>query len=80
VSVAAAYGVVVAVFQFGWGKNVLNFTSNGSVARSCRSSCCDPVFGLSMDYHVFILSRIRGAYDRGMSAEDAVAMASRRGR
>jgi uncharacterized membrane protein YdfJ with MMPL/SSD domain len=73
VSVAAAYGVVVAVFQFGWGKNVLGFTSNGSVAPWLPLFLFVILFGLSMDYHVFILSRIREAYDRGMSTEDAVA-------
>ena len=72
-SVAAAYGVVVAVFQFGWGKNLLNFTGNGSVAPWLPLFMFVILFGLSMDYHVFILSRIREAYDRGMSTEDAVA-------
>jgi uncharacterized membrane protein YdfJ with MMPL/SSD domain len=72
-SVAAAYGVVVAVFQFGWGKNVLGFTSNHSIAPWLPLFLFVILFGLSMDYHVFILSRIREAYDRGMSTEDAVA-------
>ena len=72
-SVAAAYGVVVAVFQFGWGKNLLNFTSNGSIAPWLPLFLFVILFGLSMDYHVFILSRVREAYDRGMSTEDAVA-------
>ena len=72
-SVAAAYGVVVAVFQFGWGKNVLGFTSNGSVALWLPLFIFVILFGLSMDNHVFILSRIREAYDRGMSTEDAIA-------
>ena len=72
-SVAAAYGVVVAVFQFGWGKNLLNFTSNGSIAPWLPLFMFVILFGLSMDYHVFILSRIREAHDRGMSTEDAVA-------
>jgi RND superfamily putative drug exporter len=72
-SVAAAYGVVVAVFQFGWGKNLLNFTSNGSIAPWLPLFMFVILFGLSMDYHVFILSRVREAYDRGMSTEDAVA-------
>jgi RND superfamily putative drug exporter len=72
-SVAAAYGIVVAVFQFGWGKNLLNFTSNGSVAPWLPLFMFVILFGLSMDYHVFILSRIREAHDRGMSTEDAIA-------
>ncbi|MGZ6780173.1 MAG: MMPL family transporter, partial [Mycobacterium sp.] len=72
-SVAAAYGVVVAVFQFGWGANVLGFTSNHSVAPWLPLFMFVILFGLSMDYHVFILSRIREAHDRGMTTEDAIA-------
>ena len=72
-SVAAAYGVVVAVFQFGWGADILGFTSNHSVAPWLPLFMFVILFGLSMDYHVFILSRIREAYDRGMSTEDAIA-------
>jgi RND superfamily putative drug exporter len=72
-SVAAAYGVVVAVFQFGWGKTLLNFTGDGAVAPWLPLFMFVILFGLSMDYHVFILSRVREAHDRGMSTEDAVA-------
>jgi len=72
-SVAAAYGVVIAVFQWGWGENVLNFNSNGGIAQWLPLFMFVILFGLSMDYHVFILSRIREAYDRGLSTEDAVA-------
>ena len=72
-SVAAAYGVVVAVFQFGWGTDILGFTSSGSVAPWLPLFMFVILFGLSMDYHVFILSRVREAHDRGMSTEDAVA-------
>ena len=72
-SVAAAYGVVVAVFQFGWGADLLGFTSNRSVAPWLPLFMFVILFGLSMDYHVFILSRIREAHDRGMSTEDAIA-------
>ncbi|MFL5859186.1 MAG: MMPL family transporter [Solirubrobacteraceae bacterium] len=72
-SVAAAYGVVVAVFQLGWGTNILGFTSNGSVAPWLPLFMFVILFGLSMDYHVFIISRIKEAHDRGMSTEDAIA-------
>ena len=65
--------MVVAVFQFGWGTDVLGFTSNHSVAPWLPLFLFVILFGLSMDYHVFILSRIREAYDRGMSTEDAIA-------
>jgi uncharacterized membrane protein YdfJ with MMPL/SSD domain len=72
-SVAAAYGVVVAVFQYGWGENLLDFQSNGAIAPWLPLFLFVILFGLSMDYHVFILSRIREAYDGGMSTEDAIA-------
>src|SRR4051812_45523692 len=72
-SVGAAYGVLVATFQFGWGENLLNFESNGGIAFWLPIFMFVILFGLSMDYHVFILSRIREAYDRGLSTEDAVA-------
>jgi RND superfamily putative drug exporter len=72
-SVGAALGVVVATFQFGWGESVLNFRSNGGTAFWLPIFMFVILFGLSMDYHVFILSRVREAYDRGMSTGDAVA-------
>ena len=72
-SVAAAYGVLVAVFQYGWGSSLLSFTPNGGVAFWLPIFMFVILFGLSMDYHVFILSRIREAFDRGMKTEDAVA-------
>jgi len=72
-SVGAAYGVLVAVFQWGWGESLLGFTSNGGIAQWLPIFMFVILFGLSMDYHVFILSRVREAYDRGMKTEDAVA-------
>jgi len=72
-SVAAAYGVVVAVFQWGWGENLLDFNSNGGVAAWLPMFLFVILFGLSMDYHVFILSRVREYYDRGLDTEHAVA-------
>lgn len=71
-SVGAAYGVVVAVFQWGWGANLLNFQANGGIAQWLPIFMFVILFGLSMDYHVFILSRVREAYDRGMTTSDAV--------
>jgi len=72
-SVAAAYGVLVIVFQWGWGESLLNFQSNGGIAFWLPIFLFVILFGLSMDYHVFILSRVREAFDRGMKTEDAVA-------
>jgi uncharacterized membrane protein YdfJ with MMPL/SSD domain len=71
-SVAAAYGVLVWVFQHGHLEGLLNFESNGGVASWLPMFLFVILFGLSMDYHVFILSRIREAVDRGMRTEDAV--------
>jgi len=71
-SVAAAFGVLVAVFQWGWGESLLGFQSNGGIAFWLPIFLFVILFGLSMDYHVFILSRIREAYDRGMTTSDAV--------
>jgi RND superfamily putative drug exporter len=72
-SVGAAYGVLIAVFQWGWGESLLGFQGNGGIASWLPIFMFVILFGLSMDYHVFILSRIREAYDRGMKTEDAVA-------
>jgi RND superfamily putative drug exporter len=72
-SVAAAYGVVVAIFQWGWGESLLDFNSNGGVAAWLPMFLFVILFGLSMDYHVFILSRVREYYDRGLDTEHAVA-------
>jgi uncharacterized membrane protein YdfJ with MMPL/SSD domain len=71
-SVAAAYGVLVLVFQHGWGKGLLGFDYTGGVVAFLPIFLFVILFGLSMDYHVFILSRVREAYDRGMKTEDAV--------
>jgi RND superfamily putative drug exporter len=61
------------LFQRGWGEGLLGFDSNGGIAPWLPMFLFVILFGLSMDYHVFILSRVREAYDRGMSNEDAVA-------
>jgi uncharacterized membrane protein YdfJ with MMPL/SSD domain len=71
-SVGAAYGVLVLVFQDGHGESLLGFTSNGGVTSWLPLFLFVILFGLSMDYHVFILSRVREAYLRGMSTTDAV--------
>jgi len=72
-SVGAAYGVLVAVFQWGWGANLLDFQKNGGIASWLPMFLFVILFGLSMDYHVFILSRVKEYFDRGMSTEKAVA-------
>ena len=70
---AAAFGVLTIVFQHGFGKGLLGFTYTGGVIAFLPVFLFVILFGLSMDYHVFILSRVREAYDRGMKTEDAVA-------
>ena len=72
-SVAAAYGVLVLVFQYGLAKDLLGFEYTEGVMAWLPVFLFVILFGLSMDYHVFILSRIREAYDRGMRTEDAIA-------
>ena len=72
-SVGAAYGVLVAVFQWGWGESLLGFESNGGITPWLPMFLFVILFGLSMDYHVFILSRVREAFDRGLSSDEAVA-------
>jgi uncharacterized membrane protein YdfJ with MMPL/SSD domain len=64
--------VLVLVFQKGWGEGLLGFKSNGGVTNWLPLFLFVILFGLSMDYHVFILSRVRDAYMRGMSTTEAV--------
>jgi RND superfamily putative drug exporter len=71
-SVGAAYGVLVLVFQNGVGQSLLGFESTGTIVSWLPMFLFVILFGLSMDYHVFILSRIREAYDNGMSTDDAI--------
>ena len=71
-SVGAAYGLLVAIFQWGWGSNLLDFQKNGGIASWLPMFLFVILFGLSMDYHVFILSRVKEYFDRGMSTEQAV--------
>jgi uncharacterized membrane protein YdfJ with MMPL/SSD domain len=72
-SVGAAYGILVLVFQDGHGEKLLDFQSVGGIAPWIPLFLFVILFGLSMDYHVFILSRVREAVNRGMSNDDAVA-------
>jgi RND superfamily putative drug exporter len=72
-SVAAAYGVLVWIFQYGHLESFLDFKSTGSITSWMPLFLFVVLFGLSMDYHVFILSRIREAFDRGHPTEEAVA-------
>ena len=72
-SVGAAYGILTLVFQDGHGESLLGFNSVGGITPWLPLFMFVILFGLSMDYHVLVLSRIREAFDRGMSTEQAVA-------
>jgi uncharacterized membrane protein YdfJ with MMPL/SSD domain len=72
-SVGAAYGILVWIFQDGHLESVLGFKSTGSIVSWMPIFLFVVLFGLSMDYHVFILTRIREAFDRGMPSDEAVA-------
>jgi RND superfamily putative drug exporter len=63
-SIGAAYGVIVAVFQWGWGAGLLGIGEPGPVEAWAPMMLFAIVFGLSMDYEVFLLSRIKEEYDR----------------
>jgi putative drug exporter of the RND superfamily len=71
-SVAAAYGVLVAVFQGGWGIVHINGVQLGPIAAYLPLFLFVILFGLSMDYHVFILSRIREGHDQGLNTREAI--------
>jgi uncharacterized membrane protein YdfJ with MMPL/SSD domain len=73
VSVGAAMGIVTWVFQDGHLEGLLDFDSTGAISSWFPLMLFVILFGLSMDYHVFILSRIKEAVDRGSSTEDAVS-------
>ena len=72
-SVGAAYGILVLVFQHGWGKQLLGFEFTGGIDPFLPILLFVILFGLSMDYHVFVLSRVREGYDSGMRTDEAVA-------
>jgi RND superfamily putative drug exporter len=77
-SVGAAYGLLVLVFQHRFAEGVLGFHSNGAVTSWLPLFMFVILFGLSMDYHVFIVSRIKELVDGGMPTEEAVAAGIKR--
>jgi len=72
-SAGAAYGLLVVVFQRHWAEEVLGFTSMGAIVTWLPLFLFVVLFGLSMDYHVFVVSRIREAVGRGVPTREAVA-------
>ena len=71
-SVGAAYGVLVWIFQYGHLQGLLGFESNGAIVSWLPLFLFTVLFGLSMDYHVFILSRIKELVDHGVPTDEAV--------
>ena len=80
-SIAAAYGVIVAVFQWGWLSDVFGVGKPGPIEAWAPMMLFAIVFGLSMDYEVFLLSRIKEEYDRtgdnGQAVADGLASTAR---
>ena len=72
-SVGAAYGALTLIFQHGWLSKQLGFETPGFVVSWLPLFLFVILFGLSMDYHVYILSRVREGFLKGMSTDDAVA-------
>jgi len=77
-SVAAAYGVLVLVFQHGFAQGLLGFGTTSGIDPVVPLLLFVILFGLSMDYHVLIISRIREAYDQGASMDDAISVGIKR--
>jgi uncharacterized membrane protein YdfJ with MMPL/SSD domain len=73
-SVGAAYGILVAVFQHGWFADTLGFQTNGAIVSWLPLFLFVVLFGLSMDYHVFILSRIKELHDAGVATDEAIRL------
>ncbi|WP_427922180.1 MMPL family transporter [Streptomyces sp. cg40] len=72
-SVLAALGCVVAVFQWGWGASLLGVETTGPIMSLMPIFLVGIVFGLAMDYEVFLVSRIREAYVHGSAAHASIA-------
>lgn len=71
-SVGAAYGILTMVFQHGWGASLVGAEGVGAIVAWLPLFLLVILFGLSMDYHVFVVSRIREARSRGRSTRDAI--------
>jgi RND superfamily putative drug exporter len=73
-SVGAAYGVLVLIFQDGFGRGLLGFSDTSGITPVIPMLLFVILFGLSMDYHVFIVSRIREAFQGGADRDDAISV------
>ncbi|WP_285363650.1 MMPL family transporter [Microbacterium sp. LMC-P-041] len=79
-SLFATYGLIVAVFQWGWGADLIGLDSPGPILSFLPVILVGILFGLAMDYQLFLASGMREAYVHGASARDAVAQGFRAGR
>ena len=79
-SLFATYGLIVAVFQWGWGADLIGLHSTGPILSFLPVILVGILFGLAMDYQLFLASGMREAYVHGASARDAVAQGFRAGR
>jgi putative drug exporter of the RND superfamily len=73
-SIGAAYGVIVAIFQWGWGKDLIGVESTAPIEAWAPMMLFTILFGLSMDYEIFLLSRIREEYVK--TGDNALAVAN----
>jgi RND superfamily putative drug exporter len=79
-SLFATYGLIVAVFQFGWGAEIIGLHNSGPILSFLPVILVGILFGLAMDYQLFLASGMREAYVHGASARLAVAQGFRAGR
>jgi RND superfamily putative drug exporter len=71
-SIGAAFGLIVAVFQWGWGASLIGVDATGPIISFFPIFLFSIVFGLSMDYEVFLMSRIHEEWEHGKDASEAV--------
>ncbi len=71
-SVFATFGIVVAIFQWGWASSAFGLDTNGPILSFLPIILMGLLFGLAMDYEVFLVSRMREAYAHGASASEAI--------
>ena len=79
-SLFATYGLIVSVFQYGWGASLIGLHSTGPILSFLPVILVGILFGLAMDYQLFLASGMREAYVHGSSAKLAVAQGFRAGR
>jgi len=72
-SIGAAYGLLVAVFQWGWGAGIIGVGQKGPIESFIPMMMFAVIFGLSMDYEIFLLSRIKEEFDKTHDNAEAVA-------